>query len=120
MPKFKLIISNPKDGKSTSMELDDQKSKSLIGREINEVIDGSIIGIKEKVKITGGSDKDGIPMRRDISGGAKKFIILSGGIGFNPTRKGERRRKVVRGRMITEDSYQINMAISNEEKTKSK
>ncbi|MCW3975790.1 MAG: 30S ribosomal protein S6e [Candidatus Bathyarchaeota archaeon] len=120
MPKFKLIVSDPKNGKSSSIELDDQKSKSLIGRQIDEVIDGSALGLKGKVKITGGSDKDGIPMRKDILGGSKKFIILSGGVGFNPKRKGERKRKVVRGKMITEDTYQINVILREEKEAKGK
>jgi small subunit ribosomal protein S6e len=114
VPKFKLIISDPKSGKSSSMELDEQRSKSFVGRHINEVVDGSIIGTKGKVRITGGSDKDGIPMRKEILGGSKKFLILSGGVGFNPKRKGERKRKVVRGNMITEDTYQINVVITEE------
>lgn len=120
MPKFKLIVSDPKNGKSSSIELDDQKSKSLIGRQIDEVIDGSTLGLNGKVRITGGSDKDGIPMRKDILGGSKKYIILSGGVGFNPKRKGERKRKVVRGKMITEDTYQINLVLSEEKETKGK
>ena len=114
MPNFKLIVSDPKTGKAQTMELEEQKSQSLIGREIGEIIDGSIIGAKGKVKITGGSDKDGTPMRRDILGGGKKFVILSGGVGFKPRKKGLRKRKVVRGKIITEDIYQINMAISEE------
>ncbi len=53
-------------------------------------------------------------MRIDIQGGGKKRVILSGGVGFNPKKKGERRRKLVRGRMITEDTYELNMVVMEE------
>ena len=36
MPKFKLIVSDPKTGKASTTELDEQKSQSLISREIGE------------------------------------------------------------------------------------
>jgi small subunit ribosomal protein S6e len=118
MVKFKLIISNPKTKKVTVTELEGPKALPLVGREIGDVIDGSIVGLSgSKIRITGGSDKDGIPMRPDVHGGGKKYIILSGGVGFRPKKPGERQRKLVRGRVITDETYQINMVIEeNEEK----
>jgi small subunit ribosomal protein S6e len=53
-------------------------------------------------------------MRSDVHGGAKKYAILSSGVGFNPTTDGERQRKLVRGRMITDQTYQINMLVTKE------
>ena len=50
-------------------------------------------------------------MRRDVHGGVRAFVILSGGVGFHPKQKGERRRKSVRGSVITEDTVQINMKV---------
>jgi ribosomal protein S6E (S10) len=44
----------------------------------------------------------------------EKYVILSGGTRFNQQRSGERRR-IVRDRMITEETYQINMKIIEEE-----
>ena len=120
MPKFKLIISEPNTGKAKSIELDEEKSRSLIDKQIGDVIDGSIIGVKGKAKITGGTDKDGIPMRKDIHGSGKKHIILSDGPGFKPKKNGERKRKVIRGKIITEDTYQINMVLVQKEEPKSK
>ena len=38
-------------------------------------------------------------------------VVLSGGAGFNPKKKGERRRKTVRGSTITDEIVQINMKI---------
>jgi len=62
-----------------------------------------------KLKITGGSDKDGFPMRPNIHGGVRVGAILSEGVGFHPSQKGERQRKTLRGNVITEDIVQINV-----------
>ncbi len=64
-----------------------------------------------KLQIVGGSDKDGIPMRANVHGGGRRKVILSGGTGFNPKREGERRRKTVRGNIITDEIVQINAKI---------
>ncbi len=112
LAKFKMIVSDPQTGKATVTELEGSRAQVLVGRRIGEVIDGSQIGlVAAKVKITGGCDKDGIPMRADIHGGAKKHVILSSGVGFRPKRPGERRRKLVRGSMITEETYQVNTVL---------
>ena len=37
--------------------------------------------------------------------------LLSGGIGFKPSRKGQRRRKTVRGNTISDDIVQINTIV---------
>ena len=85
MAKFKIIISNPKENTVQIVELEGPAAQPLISREIGELVDGNIVGLSgKKLKITGGTDKDGIPMRKDVSGGGKKRILLSGGIGFKP------------------------------------
>jgi len=112
MAKFKMIVSDPQTRKATVAELEGARAQILVGRSIGDVIDGSQIGFSgSKLKITGGCDKDGIPMRADIHGGAKKYVVLSSGVGFRPTMQGERRRKLVRGRMITDETYQVNTMV---------
>lgn len=112
MAKFKIIISDPEKGNSQIVELEGSRAAPLIGRKIGEEIDGSIVGLAgKKLQITGGSDKDGFPMRADVHGGVRARVILTQGTGFKPTKKGERRRKTVRGNIITEEIVQINMKI---------
>ncbi len=109
MAKFKLIISDPATGKSSASEIEGARAQALVGRSLGETIDGSALGIGQgKFLLSGGCDKNGIPMRGDVHGGVKKYIVLSGGPGFKPTRHGERRRKLVRGKIITDETYQIN------------
>ena len=113
MAKFKLIVSDPGTGKSTVSEIEGARAQALIGRTLGERMDGSPLGIAQStLLITGGCDKNGIPMRADVHGGVKKYIVLSGGPGFKPTRHGERRRKLVRGRTITDETYQINFTLT--------
>jgi small subunit ribosomal protein S6e len=115
LAKFKLIVSDASSGKSTPSEIEGARAQALIGRSLGETIDGSPLGIAQsRLRITGGCDKNGIPMRADVHGGVKKYIVLSAGPGFKASRHGERRRKLVRGRTITDETYQINFTISKE------
>ena len=112
MAKFKIIISDPETGTSKTVELEETRAVPLIGRKMSELIDGSIVDLPgHKVQITGGSDKDGFPMRPNVHGGVRRSVVLSGGVGFNPQDMGERRRKTVRGNVITDEIVQINMKV---------
>jgi small subunit ribosomal protein S6e len=117
MAKFKVIVSDPETGTSSVLELEEARASPLIGRKLGEIIDGSIVNMAgSKVQIVGGSDKDGFPMRKNVHGGVRRRVILSGGVGFKPKNVGERRRKTIRGNVITDEIVQINMKIA--EKTK--
>jgi small subunit ribosomal protein S6e len=112
MPKFKIIISDPETGTSKAVELEEARALPLIGKKIGEVVDGSIVDLPgHKMQIMGGSDKDGFPMRPNVHGGVRRKVILSGGVGFNPESEGARRRKTIRGNVITDEIVQINMKI---------
>ncbi|MEM2105353.1 MAG: 30S ribosomal protein S6e [Candidatus Bathyarchaeia archaeon] len=112
MTKFKVIISDPESGTSKVVELEEARAAPLIGRKIGEIVDGSIVDLPgKKVQITGGSDKDGFPMRPNVHGGVRRQVILSGGAGFNPRKEGERKRKTVRGNVVTDEIVQVNMKI---------
>jgi len=97
--------------KSFQLVIDQSKLSTLIGMKIGEVFDGSVIGIPYKLKITGGSDNSGFPMRPDVQGAAKRAILLSGPPGFWPKEDGERRRKTVRGNTISPEIVQVNVVI---------
>jgi small subunit ribosomal protein S6e len=107
-----LIISDPETGTSQKVELEDNRMGPLVGRRIGEVIDGSVADLAgHQLQLTGGTDKDGIPMRPDVHGSAKSRIILSGGVGYKPKRKGERKRVVVRGNTVSVDTTFLNFKI---------
>jgi len=109
MAKFKLSVSTP-DGKVQNLEIEGDRAQPLLGKRIGETIDGQALGLQGmKLEITGGSDKDGFPMRRSIQGGVRIKVLTGKGVGFQTTTKGERRRKLVRGNTITEDIAQVNL-----------
>jgi small subunit ribosomal protein S6e len=113
MAKFKVIVSDPEAGTSKVVELEEARAVPLIGRRIGEIIDGAIVDLPaHKVQLMGGSDKDGVPMRGNVHGGVRRSVVLSGGAGFRQKKKGERKRKTVRGSIITDEIVQINMKIA--------
>ncbi len=113
MAKFKVIVSDPEAGTSKVVELEEARAVPLIGRRVGETLDGAVVDLPaHKILITGGSDKDGVPMRGNVHGGVRRAVVLSGGTGFVPHRKGERRRKTVRGNIITDEIAQLNMKIT--------
>jgi small subunit ribosomal protein S6e len=106
---FKICINEPKTKKSWQVEKD---IPSLIGLKIGDKFDGSLMGLSGfTLQITGGSDKDGFPMRYDLAGIARKKALLTSGPGFRPTVKGLRRRKYIRGNTISADIVQVNCKI---------
>ena len=95
-------------GKSISRELKDNDANVLLGLQVGQETDASILGMQGKIKITGGSDKSGVPMRGDVAGVPRKRILISKGVGLQDVKKGLRKRKLVRGNIISEEIYQIN------------
>ena len=112
MAKFKVIVSDPQAGTSKVVEIEEARAAPFIGRRLGEIIDGSAVDLPaHTVQILGGSDKDGVPMLGNVHGGVRRRVVLSGGAGFKAKKKGERKRKTVRGNIITDEIVQINMKI---------
>ena len=106
---FKIVVNEPKTRKSYQIEKD---VPSLIGLKVGDKFDGSMIGLNGfTLQVTGGSDKDGFPMRPEIPGPARKKVLISDAPGFHPRHRGERKRKFVRGNQISEETMQINCKI---------
>ncbi len=113
MTNFKLTVSDIK-GKSVTKELKDNDGNPLLGLQIGNETDAVIVGLKGKLKITGGSDKSGVPMRSDIHGAARKRVLLSKGVGLQDAEIGQRVRKLMRGNTISEEIYQLNCKYDGE------
>ena len=107
LANFKLTISDIK-GKSITKELKDSEANPLLGLQLGNETDASIVGLDGKLKLTGGSDKSGVPMRNDIHGAARKYILLSKGVGLQEAESGQRVRKLMRGNIVSEEIYQVN------------
>jgi len=113
LTNFKLTISDVK-GKSITKELKDSDANPLLGLQLGNETDASIVGLTGKLKLTGGSDKSGVPMRNDIHGAARKYVLLSKGVGLQNAEIGQRVRKLMRGNTISEEIYQINCKFNGE------
>ncbi|WP_457549508.1 30S ribosomal protein S6e [Archaeoglobus sp.] len=113
MVEFKVVISDPKTGMAYQKVVGGANANKLIGKQIGDVINGTLVDLPPdyELQITGGSDKDGFPMRPDLPGTGRRRLLLSGGVGYNPKEKGVRRRKTVRGRVISADIVQINVKV---------
>jgi len=113
LANFKLTISDIK-GKSVSKELKDSDANPLLGLQLGNQTDAVIVGLNGKLKLTGGSDKSGVPMRKDIHGTARKYVLLSKGVGLQDAETGQRVRKLMRGNTISEEIYQVNCKFDGE------
>jgi small subunit ribosomal protein S6e len=113
MVDFKLVLSDTKAGRAYNVSVSGGAASAFLGKRIGDEVDGGAVGLGGyRVKITGGSDRNGNPMRGDLPGMARKRLLLSAGVGFHPRLEGERRRKMIRGNEITPDLVQVNAVVT--------
>jgi len=114
--QYKLNISGgnegPGKGLSKLIQIDEKKFR-FEGLKIGEIIKGELIGFPNyEFQLTGGSDSSGFPMRKDVHGPVKKRILVSKrGIGYKPVRKGQKKRKTVRGNEVSYDMTLLNLKV---------
>lgn len=105
---FKFVVSQ----KENTYQIEVDEAPQINGLVIGDEFDGGIINLPGyKLKITGGSDKNGFTMKPDVPGTRRVKSLLSGGIGYNPKDAGVKRRKTVRGNTIADDIVQINTVV---------
>jgi len=110
MAEFKLIINDPKTGKSYKKVLE---TDAFRGKKIGNQVSGGEFGLKGyELEITGGSDKVGFPMRKDNEGVHRKKALLTKGLGMKKKRKGLRLRRTIAGNTIHAGISQINLKIT--------
>ncbi len=101
-------------GKSYNKIITDNDFNIFRGKKVND----KVIGLSDlkgyEFLITGGSDKSGFPIRKDIEGTLRRKALLSKGPGVHIKRKGMRIRKSVRGNTISDDIAQINLKVVKE------
>ena len=113
MVDFKLVLSDGKDGRAYNVSVGGGSANAFLGKRIGDEVDGGQVGLGGyRMRITGGSDRNGNPMRGDLPGMARRRLLLSGGTGFHPRLEGERRRKMIRGNEITPDFVQVNASVT--------
>lgn len=115
MVDFKVVLSDPATGTAYNIDASGAGAGSFIGKSIGDEIDGSALGFDGyKIRITGASDRNGTPARKNLQFAGRRKILMTGGVGFHPVVEGERRRKMVRGGEITQDFVQINAVVASQ------
>ncbi len=112
------IVVGTKAGKSYNIEAKEDSAAVFIGKRIGDTVNLTPLGLKGyEAKITGGSDRCGFPMRKDIHrAGRAKALMSSRTQGYKPEKAGIRVRKTVVGDVINDDISQINTVVVKEGK----
>jgi small subunit ribosomal protein S6e len=132
MVEFKANIADPRTGKTFQTVVSGHHANSLIGKVIGDEFDGIFVGLPGyKLVLTGGSDKQGFPMRKDLQGTLRKKVLVAKSTGYRAKLKqkkkkpvntepgrwnmmeGVRKRKSFRGNTISPEIMQINMRITS-------
>ena len=112
MADFTVAVADPDSGVTYQIDVDGQDANRFMGREIGDEVDVGVVGLAVyTLEITGGSDTAGRPMRSHVRGPDLKSVLLEGGVGYEPSRDGERKRVTVRGREISDEVRQINASV---------
>jgi small subunit ribosomal protein S6e len=114
MAELKIVVSDPKTGKSYQKAL---AENVLIGKKLKQKIKGDELGLAGyELEITGGSDDSGFGMRSDMEGTLKRSAMLTSGVGIrDKVRKnkeqGIRLRRTVAANTIIDKTAQVNLKV---------
>jgi len=113
---MKLNISYPAVGSQKLIEVDDEhKLKAFFDKRMATEMTAESLGDEWKgyvVRISGGNDKQGFPMKQGIlSNGRVRLLLSKGHSCYRPRRKGERKRKSVRGCIVDANLSVLNLVI---------
>ncbi len=96
-------------------QVETENPNNVIGRQIGDQVDGENFNLPGyTLEITGGSDKQGFPMRENIDGTERRKVLIKDGSGIQPERKGVKHRKSVRGNTVSDEIQQLNVKVVEE------
>lgn len=111
MAELKLVISE--GAKSYALTTQEAQAAGFLGKRIGETVGGELVGLAGyTLRIAGGTDKNGFPMKSDLTGARQQRILTGESQGFHPTRKGMRDRRTLRGNTISEDTAQVSLVVT--------
>jgi len=98
------------------VEIDDErKLRAFYDKRISHEVDGIHVGENFKgyiFKITGGNDKQGFPMKQGVLTSQRVRLLMAEGHScYRPRKRGERKRKSVRGCIVSGDLSVLNLVV---------
>eukprot|EP00522_Entomoneis_paludosa_P002566 CAMPEP_0172471186 /NCGR_PEP_ID=MMETSP1065-20121228/67683_1 /TAXON_ID=265537 /ORGANISM="Amphiprora paludosa, Strain CCMP125" /LENGTH=245 /DNA_ID=CAMNT_0013229277 /DNA_START=533 /DNA_END=1270 /DNA_ORIENTATION=- len=114
---MKINIACPSTGMQKVMEIDDERRlQNLYDRRMAQEVDGTILGDEFEgylLRISGGNDKQGFPMRQGVLTNTRvRILCKQGHKGYRQRRTGERKRKSVRGCVVGHDIAVLNLVVT--------
>jgi small subunit ribosomal protein S6e len=110
MVEFKVVVSD--GATSYARTVGEPQAAGFLGKRVGESVGGDPIGLPGYVlKIAGGTDRAGFPLRPDLPGARLARVYVGEGFGFKAPRRGMRRRRTYRGNTIGEETVQINLVV---------
>ncbi|AJF60387.1 MAG: 30S ribosomal protein S6e [Candidatus Diapherotrites archaeon] len=101
-----IVISDPKTGKAYSKKI--EGPELFLNKKVGQQVALNGIGLDGyEAKITGGSDKQGFPMKADLEGTGRRKVLL-----VKQKNKGIRRRISFRGNMVSRETQQLNLLVT--------
>ena len=112
MADFRVTVSDRNTGSAHQIEISGSQANKFADKSIKNTIGEDTVGLpRYTLKITGGTDKDGFPMRSGLPGPRRRKILIVGGVGFKSPVDGMRRRKTIKNKKISTEIGQINTAV---------
>lgn len=113
---MKLNIAYPLTGCQKLIEVDDErKLRAFYDKRISHEVDGGVLGDDFKgyvFRITGGNDLQGFPMKQGVLTTSRVRLLLEKNMScYRPRRKGERKRKSIRGCIVSSQISVLNLVI---------
>ena len=112
------IVIGTKSGKCFQKELSSQEAESLYGKILGEELNGETLGFSGvKFEITGGSDAQGFPMRKDLFGTKRKQLLIAKSLGFKGKLRGKtfgglRVKRSIAGNTVYDKTNQLNLKVT--------
>ena len=114
---MKFNIADTQTGAQKLINVDDEKQiRHVIDKRIAQDVSGAVLGEQfadYTFKITGGIDKQGFPMKQGILVPDRVRLLLDKDSGcFRPKKDGDRKRKSVRGCIVSRDIAVVHLTVS--------
>jgi len=113
---MKINIAYPATGAQKVIEIEEErKLRSLYDKRMSHEVEGEVLGDEYKgyvFRISGGNDKQGFSMKQGVLTNQRVRLLLSEGHSCYRTRRaGERKRKSVRGCIVSGDLSVVNLVV---------